>query len=476
MPKKSKAAKAKAKVAAVRRLVGKGDYDFYDLPSPGQESSKMQSDLVGLNKRVGKLEKGVQGSTAKQAFAKVGEDVGSLFGMGSIGKRLGNVAGSLFGHGDYVVQTNSLMPGKAQSGPSGESMIPAFSRNGKRGIRVTEREFIGDIRAGTTLVNGATTFNSQSFRINPGLNSTFPWLSTLAGTFEEWEPLGLVFEFRTTSAAFNGASQALGKVIMATDYDSLDSPYVNAIQMEDSDYACSVVASASAMHGIECEPTERGSRVLYTRNAAIPTGGTILDFDLANFQIATQGMNAAGVVVGELWVSYDIAFYKKELFAGQLGNSVLTSFSTSAIGVNPATPFGTFGNISGTFFVKVSGTTVTFPSWLQTGVFYVVLAISGATTTLLTGSTANTFVNCTPIVFDGVQLGAATGVDPISSFQSPLGNNVTGNLIVPGLVKITGPSASITYTMGTLPVGPTSTWAAFQLPMNVLPVLLGDVG
>jgi hypothetical protein len=64
------------------------------------------------------------------------------------------------------------------------------------------------------------------------VNASFPWLSTIASAFEEWEPLGIVYEFVSTSAAYGGgANQALGAVAMVTDYDALDSAFTNMINL-----------------------------------------------------------------------------------------------------------------------------------------------------------------------------------------------------------------------------------------------------
>lgn len=196
--------------------------------------------------------------------------------------------------------------------PSAGPPPPAVFRDGKRGVRVVEREYLGDIRSGT-LAGGSTVFTNQSFVINPGLSTSFPWLSKIARQFDQWEPHGIVFEFRSTSSEFNGTTQALGTIILATDYDVIDSPYPNKVVAENSDYAMSVKASDCAIHGIECLPSERPTPILFTRTAGLPAATDARLYDLGNFQLCTQGMSAADVTLGELWVSYDITFYKKQI-------------------------------------------------------------------------------------------------------------------------------------------------------------------
>jgi hypothetical protein len=247
-----------------------------------------------------------------------------MVGQGDLGAMAGEGLSKLFGWGDYrtAIKGNSLM-----AGVSGNS-VPKFSGDGKRGVRLTEREFIGNILASTTATSGSTVFNNQFFPLNPTSSATFPWLSKIAHLFDQWEPHGIVFEFHTTSSTFNGTSQALGAVIMATDYDSYDPLYANKQVMENADYACSSVPSCNLLHGVECDPKERPLKILYTSDRAAQKNFS----SLGNFQIATQGCSVAGVTLGELWVSYDITFYKKQLEASTISGPDLSLQMLTTVG------------------------------------------------------------------------------------------------------------------------------------------------
>ncbi len=318
--KKSAAAKqrqrAKKAVKRVARRVLKGKGDYVDdqlamLPSGNSDVRAIRDEIRRLRADVS------AGATLRRA----GETLGGAFGFGSAGRRLGGAVSSLLGHGDYAIKVNSLM-GKypAESGPAGPT--PAFfAKRGKWGTRVVEREYIGDI------VTSATTgaFSIGNYSINPGQFKTFPWLSTVAQQFEEYEFLGLVFEFVSTSASYGGgSSQALGAVAMVTDYDALDPTFTSMIQLQNEEGACSTRASENLVHGVECD-TSMDSRILrYVRGGAVPAGGTILDFDVGNFQLATQGSPNASANLGQLWVSYDVVLYKKNLIAGPIGYNILS--------------------------------------------------------------------------------------------------------------------------------------------------------
>lgn len=206
------------------------------------------------------------------------------------------------GSGDYRVDSNSIIKGNY---PNSRSLPVFASRNNS--IRVREREYIGDVVSASTI----NTFNVNSYSLNPTNSSTFPWLSSIANLYEQWEPHGIVLEYVSTSADFNGSAQALGSLIMSTDYNALDPPFSTKQIMENAEFSCSTRPSCNLLHGIECATSERPTRLLYTNqdSASMP-----LNFStLGNFQIATAGVSAANVTLGELWVTYDISFFKKSI-------------------------------------------------------------------------------------------------------------------------------------------------------------------
>jgi hypothetical protein len=316
-----------------------------------------------------------------------------MLGQGDLGAMAGEQLAKLFGYGDYStrIKGNSLM-----AGVSGNA-VPKFQGDGRRGVRLMEREFLGNIVSGS-LVSGSTLFTNQNFVLNPTDTSTFPWLSQIAPLFDQWEPHGVVFEFHTTSSTYNGSSQALGAVIMATDYDPLDPLYTSKQQMENADYSCSSVPSANLLHGVECDPRERPIEVLYT--SARPSNPQFSS--LGNFQIATQGMSVAGVTLGELWVSYDITFYKKQLTPV---GSLIPFLAGSGFVINGAPIFSdaassgsnqiTYTQIPGT------GTDIFFPPSQSSGFYEYVFSNSNYQTgDSNAGNPSVSPTNCTVTIYD----------------------------------------------------------------------------
>nr|UJQ92693.1 MAG: putative capsid protein [Narnaviridae sp.] len=391
------------------RMRGRGDYTS-DVLDEADYARR-------LEKKIDHLERSLVHATPSisKGAGLAGRALGTMLGQGDLGAMAGESLAKLFGYGDYSTRLkgNSLM-----AGVSGNA-VPKFQGDGKRGVRLMEREFLGNIQAGS-LVSGSTVFTNQAFELNPTSTSTFPWLSKIAPLFDQWEPHGIVFEFHTTSSTYNGSSQALGAVIMATDYDPLDPLYTSKQQMENADYSCSSVPSTNLLHGVECDPHERPIEVLYTSSR--PTNPQFSS--LGNFQIATQGMSVADVVLGELWVSYDITFYKKQI-AGTVADLPYIAGSGFVVNGNPLVDFSASLSSSQMTYSLLPGigTDIFFPPNLDSGTFEYVLTDDNYQTGDTSGTSAT---NCTVVYLDS---------------SAPL--SAGAKLIQRAFITITAPNAKI---------------------------------
>ena len=220
--------------------------------------------------------------------------------------------------GDYDVKQNILL---SQDPP------PMVNDSNKGGTLIRHREFIKDVYSGS---NGA--FTIDSFFINPANTKTFPWLSQIAANYEQYSLEGVVFEFRSMSSdALNSTNTALGSVIMATNYDSLDNLFQSKAEMENYEFGASCKPSSCMMHPIECAPKLTALTELYTLSGAPPGGSDLRLYHWGNFQIATIGMqNATPVNLGELWVTYQVRLIKPKLFDAlgkEIGNFKITNNS-----------------------------------------------------------------------------------------------------------------------------------------------------
>lgn len=255
--------------------------------------------------------------------ARIGSRVGGGLGrLAHKSKKLRRIVGTarkainLLGGGDYELAVNSLFAGGGVT-EDNLQIVPA----GPREVRIVYKEYLGDVYSSTT----ANGFKIDAYPINPGLVGTFPWLANIAQQFDQWQPNGIVFEFKSSSSEYS-TSSALGSVLMATEYDSLDSPYTTKMEMMNSAYANEAkISSPRILHGVECAREETPTSILYTRGGAIPASGDLNTYDLGVFYIGSIGVPNASTNLGSLYVHYDITFRKEQLFNGPLMRGALWS-------------------------------------------------------------------------------------------------------------------------------------------------------
>ncbi len=288
----------------------------------------------------------------KTAGGIAGSKVGGIFGHAALGERLGKWFGSglgqLLGSGDYhsnfsELATNSIIMPRICDVPT----VNADSRGrGVHEVRMRKREYLMDIVSSS--VQGS--FRADTFSINPGNGITFPWLATIAQSFEQYRLNGMIFEFKTMSGEYIGAAgtgSALGSIIMATQYDVSDGPFENKFVMENYDMAQSSKPSLSAIHGVECERSESVLSELYVSSpSGLPAGADPKFFDFGRFTIASVGTPVASTNLGELWVSYDVSLFKPKLQPGRTVPEVATTFSHHHARTTVASTAMNFGTVS----------------------------------------------------------------------------------------------------------------------------------
>jgi hypothetical protein len=358
--------------------------------------------------------------------------------LGWLGDKLEDGIGSLFGFGEYKVETNSLMDQGGNVIPEG-SRPPEVINSSHDGssVIVRHQESLGDIVTSST----AGAFNLQNFYVNPGLPSTMPWLSAMAGNFQQWKPRGILFEFRSMAAdAISGTNIALGTVTMASNYDATDPNYENKKAMQNSEYATSTKPSLSVFHPIECDPKVTFADVLFVRTGNINAGTDQRLYDLCNFQIATSGFQGTSVTIGELWITYEIELIKPTAVA-LAGNNILSAHMRSTT-YTPSWPFQGFVQTAASNLSLTAGTTtLTFnaSSGLAVGQQFLVLIYyqaSGAVPTV--GAPTFTY----------------TGLQALNAFQSgyqaqgPASGVAANNMMISLMVQVTSVATNPQITVG----------------------------
>jgi hypothetical protein len=286
------------------------------------------------------------------------------------------------GQGDYEVASNSIVK-SARANPQ----IPVMHSSNQT-VVVRNREYLGQ-------VNSSQTFSVQGFfPINPGRDDTFPWLSQVARRFQEYTLKGMVFHYVPTSGSIS-STQALGSVMMQTTYRSTDLPPTSKIEMLNEYWANEAVPYDSFCHPIECDPRENPFNVQYVRSSEVPLGDNKMMYDLGTMYIATSGQSADGVVLGDLWVTYEVELRKPLLMSNVTANA--SFYSASYLGASSSNFFsGTLTTSHGTLPVTLTAKTITIPVGLR-GYFYIIAVLgSNAGLTNATNWSANpTVTNCT---------------------------------------------------------------------------------
>lgn len=229
--------------------------------------------------------------------------------LGKLGDWAGDKVGTFLGTGDYEV--NSLIDSVRGVEPSRNNGISyVHSQNDE--IVLTRREYIGDVISSPT----PGDFQITRYRIQPANRDLFKYLSGVARLHQQWEPRGMVLQYKSNTGLISSAATPnVGVVVMATEYDaSVIAPFSDKNEMENSWGGCSVETTKHMAYGVECKYSKNVLQNLLVDNDELNNQSNSPSFyDLGTFCIATVGQPAASQNCGELWISYDIVLSKPKL-------------------------------------------------------------------------------------------------------------------------------------------------------------------
>lgn len=191
-------------------------------------------------------------------------------------------------------------------------------RNSNKCTHVIHREYLQDI-------NGSINFNNLQFPINPGLSSTFPWLSQMASLYESYIFKRLHFIYEPACPSITA-----GSVMLAIDFDAADQAAVSKIQFMAYHNAVRNTAWENVTYRSDLSDLIKFGIQRYVRSG--PVANTdIKTYDIGNFQLATSNFVAA-TFVGELYVEYEVEFYTPQLSSLSPVNVSSASLFTTTLG------------------------------------------------------------------------------------------------------------------------------------------------
>lgn len=381
-----------AKTWKSKKTTRRAEGRMYDRKSPADKAAYYKSKVKKDGKTPGFISKGgssMGGIAGTYLGGPVGGAVGSF-----LGGKIGHLVEKITGFGDYNVVENSIMKG-------GLSPPTVVNTTNKGGVIVRHREYIGDVLA-------TSAFTLQTFTINPGLlnslQGAFPWLAQIANSYEQYRFRGLLFEFQSTSSdalLSSATSTALGTVSMATQYDVSQPLFSDKRTMLNYEYANSRKPSCTFIHPVECKQSQTPLKYYFTRSGAVPSGADPGRFDFCRFSVATEGMQAPGGVLGELWVTYEVEFLKQQFEQSAFTDhfQIASPGSNSmfgAPGTQQATNIARGGTIGGS--ITGTGQTYSFPPLLGSGMYLITYQCTGAAAAAL-GPPAQSFTNCVAVPF-----------------------------------------------------------------------------
>lgn len=269
-----------------------------------------------------------RGGYFTKAWRNVIRPIGSAALTGALGgarsAALNLLTGSGMYTGDGAYQSNDLV---TEPGPS--SSIPEFSSSADEtgALTISHKEYVRDVY-GNELVRSSTTatvpFTNATFQLNPGLESSFPWLSQIAANYEEYEFKQLIYTYKSIVADVSSNNGQVGTIIMATQYNPSLPPFTNKGDMMSYAHSASAKSTDDMVHGVECDPAKlSGDPGKYIRTSPVLLSEDAKDYDLGtfNFAVANTPVSFVNASIGELWVSYTVVLRKPKIVTAK-GNTI----------------------------------------------------------------------------------------------------------------------------------------------------------
>lgn len=291
--------------------------------------------------------------------------------------------------------------------------VPRFVRNNQDSMTISHSEMVDT-------VTGSGTFSARTYPMQPGLASSFPWLSTQCNGWEKykWKRLTIRYETRT-------GTNVPGSVMLVADYDAADPPPTSEV-------------AASTYHGTVDDAPWKEMRLsmnmarsteLFLRSGPLAANLDIKTYDFANLFVCSTD----GTVVnwGKIFVDYEI-----ELINAQVINALSNVGGTIASGGTLTTdvPFGTAPvTTPGSFVVGAVGNVITLNNLTIGSEYQIFISIYGTGLTAITTNLGGTINLKTNLCND---VGSATQMLDVMTVTA------SGNS---GIITVSATGTTVTY-------------------------------
>lgn len=179
----------------------------------------------------------------------------------------------------------------------------ANMRSTKSGMNIRHREYVQDIVFGEP----GEYVNVVAAPINPGNRELFPWLAGIAGRFETYRFNSLRFIYEPQCGTDNE-----GTVMLAVDFDAVDLPPVDKLQLMTYDGAIRSPPWFAGVYECASYNLHKYKEYFITNSLTTPTSTDEKTYFVGNIFVATQSQSAS-FTAGELYVEYDITLMTPQL-------------------------------------------------------------------------------------------------------------------------------------------------------------------
>lgn len=197
----------------------------------------------------------------------------------------------------------------------------AKMRSNRSGMNIRHREYVQDITFG----EAGEYMNMVSAPINPGNRELFPWLAGIATRFETFRFNSLRFIYEPQCGTDNE-----GTVMMAVDFDAVDLPPVDKLQLMTYDGAIRSPPWFAGVYECAAYNLHKYKEYFITNSLTTPLSTDEKTYFVGNIYVATQSQSAS-FTAGELYVEYDVVLSTPQLSTISYvdGKYLIASRSTS---------------------------------------------------------------------------------------------------------------------------------------------------
>lgn len=149
-----------------------------------------------------------------------------------------------------------------------------------------------------------TAFKCQSWLIQPGLSTTFPWLSQVAKLYQRYKFRYLRFYFRSTVSEFDDVGKR-GRTVLCCDYDAMAANCSTLQQAEGINPNCPGLPYQQSSLELNPQRLTPGSEGKFIRTGLPPAGSDLKTYDAGMFMFCSSGLAVNGQA-GELFVEYEV--------------------------------------------------------------------------------------------------------------------------------------------------------------------------